>query len=110
MNYNKLPLLRLFDTMDTISVSNNKAMFQVPADIFCHSGHVKPLLEAKTDLLKLQRAWREQDIETLFYIWGEEDVMVWLPELKRETRTVIKIGACNDKIADFATNMNTVND
>jgi len=85
--------------------------FLVPADIFGHAAKHVAQYSAVSILKKYHHHWKIQDQTTTFDVYGQEDQQVWIPSAQEwQTKNVIKISMTNDKLAEFAANMNTIND
>ena len=102
-------------SIEEISNLINAAMpdtyFLVPADIFGHAAKHAAQYAAASILKKYNHHWKIQDQTTTFDVYGEEKQEVWIPSAQEwQTKNVIKISMTNDKLAEFAANMNTIND
>jgi len=109
MNYTKIPLSDLIPILE--AYNEQETRFCVPADIFAHSTNVVPLRVAIVMLTELEKYYNKQEINTVFFIWHEENLKVWNDiKFEYEFKHVVKVSADNDKIKEFALNINTLND
>lgn len=103
--------ISLEDLIKIIACKPDNAMFLVPADIFGHAAKHAAKFSAATILKKYHHHWKIQGLNTTFDIYGIENQDVWMPTAQEwQKKTVVKISMTNEKLAEFAANMNTIND
>jgi len=103
--------LSLERMINIINEMDSDTMFLVPSDIFGHVGNHVTKCFAAEELKKYHHYWTKHNENTTFTIYGVSKQNVWIPsEQKYKVKDVIKISMNNNSIAEFAINMNTIND
>lgn len=103
--------LSLEDVIKLIQSKPEDTMFLVPADIFGHSAKHAAKFSVVSIIKKYNHHWHTQGYNTTFDIYGEEIQDVWMPSAQEwQQKNVVKISMTNEKLAEFASNMNTIND
>ncbi len=103
--------LTITDILIYIAGKPHTTYFQVPDDIFNHAGKHVEWYAASSVLKHYNNYWAKCGETTTFDIWGEEILPIWIPSAQEyQDKNVIKISMTNNVLAEYAVNMNTIND